>query len=345
VLPLLYPDLETREALLSDPASAPIPQLHREAFGFAERFVCASSTTTAQDLQRLRDVGLADRDIVQWATLGSTQSWFTMSADGGGIPLEGDAMTGPGVGKERSAYEAAPAGLHAGRKSSVNSPKHPSREEAISFVATEESGEEYDEAAIWAERRYGFVPNLFRAVSLQPGFYPRHRLAFELLEAPQSKSLPPRQHAMVRVLASHLTCGRYSEATAAELLLRVADGEDLAGRLKNAASAGRPKDIAGSRDAVGSKHAVSSKNAVSSKRDALDSEWSPEDRAVLTLATKFASNAYKVTEKDAIGLREVGLDDEAYVDILNTVSIQISLDRLANVLGVRPDSAPLLPNQ
>jgi alkylhydroperoxidase family enzyme len=74
----------------------------------------------------------------------------------------------------------------------------------------------------------------------------------------------------------------------------------------------------------------------------LDLDWSPVDRAVLTLATKFARNAYKVTEKDAISLREVGLDDEAYVDILNTVSIQTSLDRLANVLGVQPDVLPLL---
>jgi len=41
-------------------------------------------------------------------------------------------------------------------------------------------------------------------------------------------------------------------------------------------------------------------------------------------------------------LGEVGPDDEAYVDILNTVSIQTSLDRLANALGVRPDPVPLL---
>ena len=71
-------------------------------------------------------------------------------------------------------------------------------------------------------------------------------------------------------------------------------------------------------------------------------DLSPTDRVVLALATKFARNTYKVTEKDAISLRETGLDDEAYVDILNTVSIQTSLDRLANVLGVRPDAKPLL---
>ncbi len=180
---------------------------------------------------------------------------------------------------------------------------------ALTWVAMDDSDSGYREAASWAEQRYGFVPNLLCAVSLQPSFYQRHRLALELLEAPQSQSLSSRQHAMVRMLASHLGRGRYSERTARALMSRVPDGDALADRLI---------------------------------QEPLDLDWEPVDRAVLALATKFARHAYKVTEKDAIGLREVGLDDEAYVDILNTVSIQTSLDRLWNVLGVQPDSLPLL---
>ena len=114
---------------------------------------------------------------------------------------------------------------------------------------------------------------------------------------------------MVRVLVSHLGRGRYSEPTSKALLSRVPGGEELVDRLG---------------------------------RDTLDADWNPIDRAVLSLATKFVRNTYKVTEKDAIGLREVGLDDEAYVDILNTVSIQTSLDRLTNALGVQPDPVPLI---
>jgi uncharacterized peroxidase-related enzyme len=156
------------------------------------------------------------------------------------------------------------------------------------------------------------VPNLFRAVSLQPSFYRRHRLALQLLEAPQSESLSARQHAMVRVLVSHLGRSRYSAPTSRALLSRIEGGDQLVDRLRE---------------------------------EPLDSDWSPVDRAVLSLATKFARNAYKVTDKDAILLREVGLDDEAYVDILNTDSIQTSLDRLANALGVQPDPLPLLPGR
>ena len=307
MLPLLYPEAATREALLADPQTAPIPPVHRELFRFAEKFVRASWESGPADLQRLRSVGLSERDIVLWATLGSTQSWFTMSADGGGVPLEGDAVSGSGVGRTRDAYEGIGPGLLAAADAVEGSGEAAGN--AVAWVEIDESNDAYLEAAAWAETRYGCTPNLLRAVSLQPGYFRRHKLALELLEAPQSTSLSPRLHAMVRVLVSHLTRSRYSEPTTTALLTRVTGDPELAGRLRN---------------------------------QALEADLSPTERVALTLATKFARNAYKVTEKDAISLREAGLDDEAYVDILNTVSIQTSLDRLANLLGVRPDPVPLL---
>ena len=309
MLPLLYPDSDTREALLADPATAPIPALHRELFRFAEKFVRGSWTMTQEDLARLREAGLSDSEIVRWATLGSTQSWFTMSADGGGVPLEDDASTGPAVGRQRKSYEAQPAGLLASALDDATGPQ-PTADGTTCWVDVDEADAGYLEAAEWARDRYGCVPNLFRAVSLQPGFYRRHQLALELLEAPQSKSLSARQHAMVRVLVSQLGRSRYSEPTSTALWLREGGDPGLVDRLREGS---------------------------------LESDWSQEDRSVLGLASKFARNTYKVTEKDAIYLREMGLDDEAYVDILNTVSIQTSLDRLANALGVEPDPVPLLP--
>jgi uncharacterized peroxidase-related enzyme len=246
---------------------------------------------------------------VQWATLGSTQSWFTASADGGGIPLEGDALTGTGVGRRRDAYEATREGLLAASFDTV-SPRSELDDGGLAWVEIDESTDEYRETSRWAEQRYGCIPNLLRAVSLQPSYYRRHRLALELLEAPRSASLSPRHHAMIRVVVSHLNRSRYGEPTSTALLSRAGGERGLADRLRE-----EPERA----------------------------DWSLIDRVVLALATKFARNAYKVTEKDAISLREVGLDDEAYVDILNTVSIQSSLERLANVLGVRPDPVPLLP--
>jgi len=42
VLLPLYPDSETRKKILADPQTAPIPELHKLMFRFAERFVRAS---------------------------------------------------------------------------------------------------------------------------------------------------------------------------------------------------------------------------------------------------------------------------------------------------------------
>jgi uncharacterized peroxidase-related enzyme len=308
VLPFLYPDAATREALLADPQTAPIPPVHRELFRFAEKFVRGSWEAGPADLQRLRRVGLTERDIVLWATLGATQSWFTMSADGGGVPLEGDAVAGTGVGRTRATYGASGEGLLAAADD-VDRPGPASDEGAAAWVEIDESSDDYREVARWAEARYGCTPNLLRAVSLQPGYFRRHKMALELLEAPRSASLSPRLHAMVRVLVSHLTRSRYSDPTTTALLTRVSGDPQLAERVRT---------------------------------ESPEADLSPADRTALALATKFARNAYKVTEKDAISLRETGLDDEAYVDILNTVSIQTSLDRLANILGVRPDPIPLL---
>jgi alkylhydroperoxidase family enzyme len=63
---------------------------------------------------------------------------------------------------------------------------------------------------------------------------------------------------------------------------------------------------------------------------------------VLDFASKMAANAYKVWEADAQSFRDSGLDDEAYLEVLEVVSIQSSLDRLANSLGVVPDAQPIL---
>jgi uncharacterized peroxidase-related enzyme len=304
----LYPDPETRRALLEDPQSAPIPELHKEMFRFAERFVRGSWQMEPADLERLRRAGLSDEQVVLWATFGSTQSWFTMSADGGGVPLESDAITGPGVGRLRGAYEATDEGLlapAAERPVRVSAPAA----DAVAWVDTDETLPLHAEAAQRALERYGFVPNLLRAVSLQPGFHRRHLLALELLERPQTGALTPRLHAMIRARVSHLTRSAYGAVTTRALLERVTGDAVLWDRLGT---------------------------------DAAPADAEPVERLVLDFATKVVRNTYKVTDKDAAAFREAGLGDEGYVDVLDTAAIQVAMDRLANALGVRPDTRPIL---
>ena len=116
--------------------------------------------------------------------------------------------------------------------------------------------------------------------------------------------------AMVRALVSSLNRCNYSRETTRFFLEKGSNDLDLYERITN---------------------------------DYTKESWEPTERVILDFATKLTRNAYKVTEKDAELFREVGLDDEAYVDVLNTTSIQMSLDRLSNSLGVIPDSEPIVP--
>lgn len=273
-----------------------------------KRFTQGSWNLNPADLDNLRSAGLSDRDIVDWAQVASLQTWLVMSADGGGVTLDSEASHGHAVGFKRETYHDAEAGLTAAESCaqpvSRNLPQN-----GIAWVDVNEDDPTYQQAADWAQDRYGFVPNLLKAESLSPGHYELHKEALSLLDRPQSKSLSPRQHAMVRVLVSSLNRCAYSANTTRQNLLNLTGDEDLVA-------------------------------AVAS--DYRQYELEPNDRLVLDFAEKMACNSYKVVPKDAQLFRDAGLDDEAYVDVLNTTSIQTSLDRLANVLGVAPDTQPLL---
>ena len=306
MLPLIYPDQDIGQ-MLDDVDRAPIPDLHKAMFNWVKKFTRESGRMSLDDIEAVRGQGVSDKDIVTWAQVASVQNWFVMSADGGGIPLEGDAIVGLARGKERSFYhgsdiETASAGeadLH------VSSPQ-----EGIAWVGTDDEHPSLAMLSEWSEQRYGFLPNLFRALSLVPEINPRHALGLELLDQPQSGSLSPRQHAMVRRQVNRLNQGRYFERTTARFLSPYDAREGLLDRL----GAGY---------------------------EAFD--WDACDRVVLDFASKLVRNAYKVTAKDAQAFRDSGLDDEAYVDVLNTTAIQTSLDRLSNSIGVVGDEQPIIP--
>ncbi|MFQ5698828.1 MAG: hypothetical protein ACE5IL_11160 [Myxococcota bacterium] len=308
MLPLLYGP-EAAPAILENYETAPIPELHKLMFRWVERFTRCSWELGETDLEPLRAAGLTDADIVHWAQVASLQGWWTMSADGGGIPLEGNAVTGPVVGRPREFYEARPEGLTAADSDAA--PRAPRASNGVAWVALDLESDGYLEAAGHAEGRYGFVPNLYKAVSLRPEVFPRHELALQLLEAPVTARLSARRKAMARACAASLNHGSYSLETVRTQLERAAPDEpDLFERIH-----------AGDADAA---------------RD-------PADRAVLDFTRKVVRNTYKVTEKDAISFRESGLDDAAYIEVLNTAAIQTSFDRLTHALGVTLDGRPLLP--
>jgi alkylhydroperoxidase family enzyme len=292
VLPFIYQDKDPK-AILADIQGAPIPDAHKLMFSWIESFTRDSSSLTQDDIGKLLRGGISQQEIVEWANVAATQTWFVMSADGGGIPMEGDTAAGSVIGLERENY-------HQGEVLTVPTVD-------VDVQLSDISWTERDELKIesglkdWALQRYGFVPNFFKANTLAAAYFRRHILAFELLDKPQSKLLSVENHALVRRWVNRLNKGRYLDQTTAEFLQRQ---NPEAGQLLDQGDFSR---------------------------------FSERERLVLDFAGKLVKNAYKVTQADVEGFIDVGLDEAAYIDVLNTTSIQTSMDRIANALGIKPD--------
>ncbi len=295
---MIYQDIELARKVGEDAQSADIPEVHKAAFRFTEKFVQRPWEFTAGDLEELRGLGLTDRDIVQWALVACMQTWWVMSADGGGIPLDGERERGDVLLHDREFYESRadrPVEMRARPVCAEGDAA-----DGIAWVEADVDSQEYQDIMAWADGKVSRMPNLLRATSLRPECYARHRHALELLEKPQSDSLDASLHAMVRARVSVLNqCGYTQPATRAFL-------EEHRGGIEWDALTGPdlPEDL------------------------------DPVAKTVLQFVEKLIRNSYKITASDARSFRDVGLDDEAYIDVLNTSSIQTTFDRLALALGV-----------
>lgn len=295
---MIYQDLDLAQKVGDDPESAPIPEVHKAAFRFTKTFVQQPWEFNAGDLEELRGLGLSDRDIVQWAVVACMQTWWVMSADGGGIPLDGDAESGAVLHHDRDFYEARAARPVEMRSAPVCSDED--TRGGIAWVESDVDGKEFQDIMAWAGDKIERMPNLLRAVSSRPEGYGRHKYALELLERPQSGSLDAKLHAMVRARVSVLNQSGYTQAATRKFL-----NDDACW-----AALSQPK---------------------------LPDDLDPTAKTVLTFVEKLIRNSYKITEKDAQSFRDVGLDDEAYIDVLNTSSIQTTFDRLSLALGIAAD--------
>jgi len=294
VLLRVYRDPAVVRSIAEDPEGAPIPDAHKVVFRWTGKLVKQPWTLGADDIAQLRGLGLSERAIAHWAARGASQSWFTMCADGAGVDLDGGALAGPAVGRDRGVYEGE---CRPETKDDLGCAKPGSTERRSdsAWIETLEQGEAFEFAAQRATERWGCVPHILRAVSLLPEWLDRHAYMLQLLERPQSELLPAWVHARVRARVAELNRSVWAKPTIDALLARHAPGPGHGGRI---------------------------------------------DELALTLATKLVEAPWKVTEKDAIAFRDAGLDDAAYLDVLDTTAIQNALDRLSFALGVPADSGP-----
>ena len=70
------------------------------------------------------------------------------------------------------------------------------------------------------------------------------------------------------------------------------------------------------------------------RRDYTQANLSPADRAMLDYAAKLTRHAWKTTPEDLVGLRLVGFDDRAILQINMIASFFNYINRVADGLGV-----------
>ena len=215
----VYDSAEVVQAIAENPDTAPIPDLHKLVFRWTGKFVTRPWELDAGDIAELRGSGLSDREITQWAVRASSQSWFTMCADGAGVDLDGGMPAGPAVGRERSVYESEcrPAGSKPTPAPVQGSAE---RRSDVAWVETDETSEAFKPVAAAAVQRWGHVPVLLRAISTLPEVLDTYFYMLELLERPQSDGLAPRTHALVRAQVARTNRTSWSSHAIGGLLAR-----------------------------------------------------------------------------------------------------------------------------
>jgi len=319
---MIYPDPETVAAVGEDPQSADIPELHKAVFRWLETFVKSSDSTSERDIEELRQLGASDEEIAEWVNIASLQIYLVSIADSSGVPLESEvAETESALAefsslhRDRSYYHVRQPDTPQTKTTGTANPtggQDGAKLQSSGWLSAPCAGDDYEKAARDAEARYGVIPNLFKAISASGRFYKRHQMVLDLLEHPQTDTLSGPLHALVRAATIALDRCDYFAATADSLLARTCDSNIKYSQLV-------PDPLATAR--------------------------TEQERVVLAFAEKLIRTPYKITAKDAQDFRDAGLDDKAYVDVFNTVSLQCSLDRLANATGVAADSRPLLSAQ
>lgn len=232
----VYSDPEVVRQIAEDPETAPIPEAHKIVFRWTGKLVHEPWALGAQDIAKLRGAGLVDRDIAHWAVRAASQSWFTMCADGAGVDLDGGALAGPAVGRARESYEAECRPDSVGDLGSLNSGSVDRRSESA-WIETAEQGDVFESVARRAKERWGCVPHVLRAVSLLPETMDRHAYMIELLERPQSESLPAGTHARVRARVAELNRSVWARPTLEALIERYAPASAALSRVDELALA------------------------------------------------------------------------------------------------------------
>jgi uncharacterized peroxidase-related enzyme len=108
----LYENLPLVEAVVADYRNAPLQESEKKLLAYLEKLTLAPSTTTAQDVQQLRDVGWSDEAIYDAVTVCAMFNFYNRWVEGSGVqdmPQEGYEASGERMARQGYAGSLIPA--------------------------------------------------------------------------------------------------------------------------------------------------------------------------------------------------------------------------------------------
>ncbi len=99
----LYEDRPLVEAVVLDYRSAPIQEAERKLLAYLEKLTLAPATTTAEDVQQLRDIGWTDEAVYDAVTVCAMFNFYNRWVEGSGVqdmPQEGYEASGERLARQ-----------------------------------------------------------------------------------------------------------------------------------------------------------------------------------------------------------------------------------------------------
>jgi uncharacterized peroxidase-related enzyme len=280
----------------------------RGIFAFCEKLTLEPWSLIAADLESLRAVGFSERQVLDIVLVGGYRHFIARIADGTGIELKSGIH--PDIVKaysyEVTAGEGALTGGLAG--STTGNPSELTNSPDSPWIKTVPDAEvETDIRTVYLDwqDKFGFVPNLLRALSLHPKALCAAGAFWQGIMFGAS-GLGRRKENLIALIVADINYSPYFQAWHRELLRREW----------------------GSRKAV----------------ERLQKNWRDAglDRAeeqMLTFAEKLTLDEGRVNQSDIEALRGVGFTDPLILDMIVEVAYLNCFTRIANALGILVEPA------
>lgn len=276
----------------------------RALLAYAEKFTVESDRTEARDIQRLRDVGFTDSQILDITLCAGYRHYITRVADATGIEVDTELGISSVLTEAYTHARGNPPSSQ-DRSKEVKQQKNVDSLRDGPWIKTLDKPEDDPSlAVVWSTWRdsCGIVPGLLLALSLRP-------LAAEKLSS--FWRLACFGGSRMSRLRETWVGGTIASLIPSSWLLAIYRGL----LFKCTGNSGENSSFPSWRE----------------------SQLPDQEKTVLKFAEHITKQASSITQGDVDQLRKVGLTDPEILDVIVAAALLNCLGRMANALGVLPD--------